>query len=63
MLCTLAHYPTPVRRLFRHAAKACKIDAEQYCNITWFFGYKSGQIIACLRWGWEWRGERAGAAA
>ncbi|GFR46876.1 hypothetical protein Agub_g8517 [Astrephomene gubernaculifera] len=30
-------------------AKACKIDAEKHCNITWFFGYKSGQIISCLR--------------
>ena len=34
---------------FRLAAKACKVDAEKYCNVTWFFGYKSGQIIACLR--------------
>lgn len=30
-------------------ARACKVDAEKHCNITWFFGYKSGQIIACLR--------------
>lgn len=30
-------------------AKACKVDAEKFCNVTWFFGYKSGQIIACLR--------------
>ncbi|KAG2445817.1 hypothetical protein HXX76_000421 [Chlamydomonas incerta] len=30
-------------------AKACKIDADKHCNITWFFGYKSGQIISCLR--------------
>ncbi|GIL70396.1 hypothetical protein Vretimale_3583 [Volvox reticuliferus] len=30
-------------------AKACKVDAEKHCNITWFFGYKSGQIISCLR--------------
>ena len=31
------------------AAKACKIDAEKFCNVTWFFGYKSGQIVSCLR--------------
>lgn len=31
------------------AAKACKIDADKYCNVTWFFGYKAGQVIACLR--------------
>ncbi|KAG2498297.1 hypothetical protein HYH03_003558 [Edaphochlamys debaryana] len=30
-------------------AKACKVDADKHCNITWFFGYKSGQIISCLR--------------
>jgi len=30
-------------------AKACKIDAETKCNVTWFFGYKAGQVIACLR--------------
>ncbi|KAG2452551.1 hypothetical protein HYH02_002788 [Chlamydomonas schloesseri] len=30
-------------------AKACKIDADKFCNVTWFFGYKSGQVIACLR--------------
>ncbi|GAX78146.1 hypothetical protein CEUSTIGMA_g5588.t1 [Chlamydomonas eustigma] len=30
-------------------AKACKVDAEKSCNVTWFFGYKSGQVIACLR--------------
>lgn len=30
-------------------AKACKVDAEKLCNVTWFFGYKSGQVIACLR--------------
>jgi Golgi apparatus protein 1 len=21
-------------------AKACKDDAEMYCNVTWFFGYR-----------------------
>ncbi|GLI58992.1 hypothetical protein VaNZ11_000814 [Volvox africanus] len=30
-------------------AKACKADADKFCNVTWFFGYKSGQVIACLR--------------
>ncbi|GFR44890.1 hypothetical protein Agub_g6234 [Astrephomene gubernaculifera] len=30
-------------------AKACKVDADKFCNVTWFFGYKSGQVIACLR--------------
>ena len=34
---------------FYPAAKACKIDADKFCNVTWFFGYKSGQVIACLR--------------
>ena len=33
----------------RPAAKACKDDADKFCNVTWFFGYKSGQVIACLR--------------
>jgi hypothetical protein len=31
------------------AAKACKVDADKFCNVTWFFGYKAGQIISCLR--------------
>ncbi len=31
------------------AARACKVDAEKFCNVTWFFGYKQGQIIGCLR--------------
>ncbi|KAG1658887.1 hypothetical protein FOA52_000675 [Chlamydomonas sp. UWO 241] len=30
-------------------AKACKVDAEQRCNVTWFFGWQSGQVISCLR--------------
>mmetsp|Transcript_34914 Transcript_34914/g.77608 ORF Transcript_34914/g.77608 Transcript_34914/m.77608 type:complete len:994 (-) Transcript_34914:752-3733(-) len=30
-------------------AKACKLDADKFCNVTWFFGYKSGQVISCLR--------------
>ncbi|MEW5311456.1 MAG: hypothetical protein WDW38_003170 [Sanguina aurantia] len=30
-------------------AKACKVDADKLCNITWFFGYKAGQVIGCLR--------------
>eukprot|EP00798_Chlamydomonas_sp_ICE-L_P010489 gene10489-8455_t len=30
-------------------AKQCKDDAEKFCNVTWFFGYKQGQIISCLR--------------
>lgn len=30
-------------------AKMCKADADKYCNVTWFFGYKSGQVVACLR--------------
>ncbi|KAL6765630.1 hypothetical protein V8C86DRAFT_2455912 [Haematococcus lacustris] len=30
-------------------ARACKVDVEQHCNITWFFGYRAGQVIACLR--------------
>ena len=25
------------------------MDADKFCNVTWFFGYKSGQVIACLR--------------
>lgn len=31
------------------AAIACKKDAETLCNVTWFFGYKSGAVISCLR--------------
>lgn len=31
------------------AAKACKVDAEKHCDITWFFGYKAGNVISCLR--------------
>lgn len=31
------------------AAKACKVDAEKFCNVTWFFGYKAGQVTSCLR--------------
>eukprot|EP00798_Chlamydomonas_sp_ICE-L_P015210 gene15210-21287_t len=30
-------------------AKACKADADEFCNVTWFFGYKVGQVISCLR--------------
>lgn len=30
-------------------AKRCKKDADKFCNVTWFFGYKSGQVISCLR--------------
>eukprot|EP00798_Chlamydomonas_sp_ICE-L_P023599 gene23599-9127_t len=30
-------------------AKACKVDAEKNCNVTWMFGYKAGQVIFCLR--------------
>eukprot|EP00197_Chlamydomonas_leiostraca_P010927 CAMPEP_0202884756 /NCGR_PEP_ID=MMETSP1391-20130828/41312_1 /ASSEMBLY_ACC=CAM_ASM_000867 /TAXON_ID=1034604 /ORGANISM="Chlamydomonas leiostraca, Strain SAG 11-49" /LENGTH=982 /DNA_ID=CAMNT_0049567983 /DNA_START=167 /DNA_END=3115 /DNA_ORIENTATION=+ len=30
-------------------ARACKMDADKFCNVTWFFGYKAGQIISCLR--------------
>ncbi|KAJ9518654.1 hypothetical protein QJQ45_018663 [Haematococcus lacustris] len=30
-------------------ARACKVDAEQHCNITWFFGFRAGQVITCLR--------------
>jgi len=30
-------------------AKACKVDADKFCNVTWFFGYKAGQVISCLR--------------
>ena len=33
----------------RSAAKACKVDADKFCNVTWFFGYKAGQVISCLR--------------
>ncbi|GFH10065.1 uncharacterized protein HaLaN_05313 [Haematococcus lacustris] len=33
-----------------HAARACKVDAEQHCNITWFFGFRAGQVITCLSW-------------
>lgn len=25
------------------------MDADKFCNVTWFFGYKSGQVISCLR--------------
>lgn len=25
------------------------MDADKFCNVTWFFGYKAGQVIACLR--------------
>jgi Golgi apparatus protein 1 len=25
------------------------VDADKLCNVTWFFGYKSGQVISCLR--------------
>lgn len=31
------------------AARACKNDAVKFCNVTWFFGYKAGQVISCLR--------------
>lgn len=37
------------RELSLLAAKACKVDADKHCNVTWFFGYKAGQVIACLR--------------
>jgi hypothetical protein len=30
------------------AAKACKTDAEKNCDVTWFFGYKAGNVISCL---------------
>ncbi|MEW5299471.1 MAG: hypothetical protein WDW36_002486 [Sanguina aurantia] len=30
-------------------AKACKVEADKLCNVSWFFGYKSGQVISCLR--------------
>jgi len=30
-------------------AKSCKNDAIKFCNVTWFFGYKAGQVISCLR--------------
>ncbi|KAG1656262.1 hypothetical protein FOA52_011910 [Chlamydomonas sp. UWO 241] len=30
-------------------AKACKADAIKFCNVTWFFGYKAGQVVSCLR--------------
>ena len=38
----LLHRPPP-------AARACKNDAIKFCNVTWFFGYKAGQVISCLR--------------
>lgn len=25
------------------------MDAEKFCNVTWFFGYKAGQVTSCLR--------------
>lgn len=31
------------------AATACAEDAKAHCNTTFFFGYKNGTIIACLR--------------
>jgi Golgi apparatus protein 1 len=40
---------TPCPLPCAHAAKACKKDAEAHCNVTWFFGYKNGSIISCLR--------------
>eukprot|EP00798_Chlamydomonas_sp_ICE-L_P016764 gene16764-23039_t len=30
-------------------AKQCKEDADKFCNVTWFFGYKQGQVLSCLR--------------
>ncbi|KAG1660746.1 hypothetical protein FOA52_010620 [Chlamydomonas sp. UWO 241] len=30
-------------------ARACKADADKFCNVTWFFGYKAGQVTGCLR--------------
>eukprot|EP00878_Enallax_costatus_P015261 GHUV01015979.1.p1 GENE.GHUV01015979.1~~GHUV01015979.1.p1 ORF type:complete len:801 (+),score=251.73 GHUV01015979.1:135-2405(+) len=30
-------------------AKACADDANKYCNMTWFSGYRNGSVIACLR--------------
>ncbi|GFH23194.1 uncharacterized protein HaLaN_20773, partial [Haematococcus lacustris] len=30
-------------------ARACKVDADKFCNVTWFFGWKQGQIISCLK--------------
>jgi len=39
-----AHIPAPVP-----AAKYCKEDAIKYCNLTWLFGYKAGQVVTCLR--------------
>jgi len=29
-------------------ARACKTDAQKHCDVTWFFGYKAGNIISCL---------------
>ena len=44
----LPSFPPPTHAT---AAKACKVDADKSCNVTWFFGYKAGQVIACLRCG------------
>ncbi len=27
-----------MRRLSCRAARACKVDADKFCNVTWFFG-------------------------
>ena len=32
-------------------AKACKVDAEKFCNNTWFFGHAEGKVVSCLRCG------------
>jgi len=44
---TPAHHPNSSFLVL--AAKNCKSDAIKFCNVTWFFGYKAGQVISCLR--------------
>lgn len=40
---------SPPSSTLPRAAKACKVDADKFCNVTWFFGYKAGQVVSCLR--------------
>ncbi|KIY94078.1 hypothetical protein MNEG_13882 [Monoraphidium neglectum] len=30
-------------------ARACAADAVKHCNVTWFFGYRNGSVISCLK--------------
>jgi hypothetical protein len=43
--------PSAPPHLSPRAAKACKEDAEKFCNNTWFFGPTEGRVISCLRFG------------